>query len=140
MPIISAKDNKNYRWKRNTKTKNKKQKKTTTQKQKQTNKKNKSKKTQNDIESNNDIESIKSNPTKNAYPPFLINKVIKNTSIISFLVTKTNQKTHLTFITLNYNISATCHTILKTHVLSFATSFVKKMLTKTQFLMIWNLS
>ena len=134
MLIISAKDNKNYRWKRNTKPKNKKQKKKTTQKQKQTNEKNKSKKTQ------NDIESIKSNPTKNAYPPFLINKVIKNTSIISFLVTKTNQKTHLTFITLNYNISATCHTILKTHVLSFATSFVKKMLTKTQFLMIWNLS
>ena len=134
MLIISAKDNKNYRWNRNTKPKNKKQKKKTTQKQKQTNEKNKSKKTQ------NDIESIKSNPTKNAYPPFLINKVIKNTSIISFLVTKTNQKTHLTFFTLNYNISATCHTILKTHVLSFATSFVKKMLTKTQFLMIWNLS
>ena len=112
------------------KTKKQKAKKKTTQKQKQTNEKNKSKKTQ------NDIESIKSNPTKNAYPPFLINKVIKNTSIISFLVTKTNQKTHLTFITLNYNISATCHTILKTHVLSFTPSFVKKMLTKTQFLMI----
>ena len=122
------------------KQKTKSKKKITTQKQKQTNEKNKSKKTQNDIESNNDIESIKSNPTKNAYPLFLIDKVIKNTSIISFLVTKTNQKTHLTFITLNYNISATCHTILKTHFLSFATSFVKKMLTKTQFLMIWNLS
>ena len=39
----------------------------------------------------NDIESIKCNVIKNAYPPFLIDKVIKNTLIISFLVTKTNQ-------------------------------------------------
>ena len=38
----------------------------------------------------NDIESIKSNHIKNAYSPLLIDKVIKNTLIISFLVTKTN--------------------------------------------------
>ena len=37
-----------------------------------------------------DIESIKSNLIKNGHPPFLIHKVIKNTSIISFLVNKTN--------------------------------------------------
>ena len=37
----------------------------------------------------NDIENIKSNLIKNAYPPFLIDKVIKkSTLIISFLVTK----------------------------------------------------
>ena len=38
----------------------------------------------------NDIESIKSTRIKNAYPLFLINKVIKKTSIISCLITKTN--------------------------------------------------
>ena len=38
----------------------------------------------------NDIESIKCNLIKNGYPLFLINKVIWNISIISFLVTKTN--------------------------------------------------
>ena len=38
----------------------------------------------------NDMESIKSHLIKSAYPPFLILKVIKNTSIVSFLVTKIN--------------------------------------------------
>ena len=43
----------------------------------------------------NDMEHIKSNLIKNAYPTFLIDKVLKNaflknTSIISFLVTKIN--------------------------------------------------
>ena len=38
----------------------------------------------------NDIKNIKSNLIKNAYPPFLIPKVIKKYLIISFLVTKTN--------------------------------------------------
>ena len=52
----------------------------------------------------NDIESIKSSLIENTYPSFLINKVIKNTSIICFLVTKTNQKTHLTIITFCYHI------------------------------------
>ena len=37
----------------------------------------------------NDIENIKSNLIKNAYPPFLIDKIIKK-YIISFLVTKIN--------------------------------------------------
>ena len=37
--------------------------------------------------------------------------------IISFLVTKPNYKRHLTFVTLNYHISATCHTILKINFL-----------------------
>ena len=38
----------------------------------------------------NDIENIKSNLTKNTYMTFLIDKVIKSTLIISFLVTKIN--------------------------------------------------
>ena len=38
----------------------------------------------------NEIENIKSNLIKNAYPPFSIDKVLKNTLIISFLVTKIN--------------------------------------------------
>ena len=38
----------------------------------------------------NYIENIKSNVIKNAYLPFLIDKVIKSTLIISFLVTKIN--------------------------------------------------
>ena len=75
-------------------------------------------------------------------------------SIISSLVTKL--KTHLTLITLSYNISATCHTIIKIIFRNSAKSFVKKMLTlsyflvnlklkiifpiKTEFLMISNLS
>ena len=36
----------------------------------------------------NDIENIKSNLIKNAYPPFLIDEVIKKYPDISFLVTK----------------------------------------------------
>ena len=59
----------------------------------------------------NDIESIKSDPVKNAYPLFVIAELIKNTLIISFLVTKTNQKTQPTSITLNYHLSAICHKI-----------------------------
>ena len=39
----------------------------------------------------------------------------------------------MTFITLNYHISATCHTILKINFRNFAISFVKKMLTLSQF-------
>ena len=38
----------------------------------------------------NDIEIIKSNLIKNTYPPFLIDKVIKSTSVIGFLSTKRN--------------------------------------------------
>ena len=38
----------------------------------------------------NDIENIKSNLIKNEYPKFLIDKSLKSTSIISFLVTKIN--------------------------------------------------
>ena len=38
----------------------------------------------------NDIENIKSNLTKNAYPLSLIDKSLKSTSILGFLVTKIN--------------------------------------------------
>ena len=74
----------------------------------------------------NDIEDIKSNLIKNAYPSFLIDKVIKSTLIISFLVPKINEKTNLTFIALNYHISATFHTIPKINFGNFVKSFVKK--------------
>ena len=46
-----------------------------------------------------------------------------------FLVTKVNQKTNLTFIILNYHMSATFHTISKTNFRNFAKSFVEKILT-----------
>ena len=63
----------------------------------------------------NDLANLKSNLIKNAYPPFLISflKSLKSTLIISFQVTKINEKTNLTLITLNYHISATFHTISK---------------------------
>ena len=61
----------------------------------------------------NDIESIKFNLIKNAYPPFLMDKVIKNRM----------------FNTLNYHISATFHTISKINFRNFAKSFVRKILT-----------
>ena len=54
----------------------------------------------------NDIENIKSNLIKNAYPPFLIHKVIKKYLDYKF-------STNLTFIILNYHISAIFHTISK---------------------------
>ena len=47
----------------------------------------------------NDIENIKSSLIKNAYPPFLINKVIKKN--LNYKVSK-NQTKHL-----NYHITAT---------------------------------
>ena len=77
----------------------------------------------------NDIESIKSDIIKNAYPPFLIDKVIKKYLNYKFSSNQNQLKIHLTFITLNYHISATCHTILKINFRNFAKSFVKKMLT-----------
>ena len=81
------------------------------------------------ISFHNDIENIKSKLLKNAYPPFFITKIIIKYVIISFLVTKINQKTNVTFITLNYHISATFHIILKENDRNFAKSFVKKILT-----------
>ena len=81
------------------------------------------------ISFHNDIENIKSKLLKNAYPPFFITKIIIKYVIISFLVTKINQKTNVTFITLNYHISATFHIILKENDRNFAKSFAKKILT-----------
>ena len=77
----------------------------------------------------NDIESIKCNLIKNAFPPFWIDKVIKKYLSYKCFSYKTNEKTHLRFITLNCQISATCHTILKINFWNFAMSFVEKMLT-----------
>ena len=67
----------------------------------------------------NDIESIKSNLIKNAYQPYLIDKVIKKYLNCKFSRNQTNYKTHLTFIILNYHISATCRTILKINFRKF---------------------
>ena len=79
----------------------------------------------------NDIENIKSNLIKNAYPPFLINKVIKKYLDHKFSCNQNQLKDtpDLTFITLNYHISATFHIISKINFRNFAKSFVKKMLT-----------
>ena len=53
----------------------------------------------------------------------------KSTSIISYVVTKINQKTNLTFINLSYHILATFHIISKTNFQNFAQSFGKNILT-----------
>ena len=84
----------------------------------------------------NDLANLKSSLIKNAYPPFLISflKSLKSTLIISFQVTKINEKTNLTFITLNYHISATFHTISKINFRNFAKRSVKKILTLSYFL------
>ena len=58
----------------------------------------------------------------------LIDKVIKKYLDHSSLVKKNNQKTHLTFTTLNYHISTTFCTVLKMLFQNFANNFVKKIL------------
>ena len=77
----------------------------------------------------NDIENIKSNLIKNAYPPFLIDKFIKKCLDYKFSSNQDQLKTNLTFITLNYHISATFYTISKMNFRNFAKSFVNKILT-----------
>ena len=59
----------------------------------------------------NDIENNKCNLIKNAYWSFLIDKVIKKYLDYKFPSNQINYKTYLTFITLNFHISATFHTI-----------------------------
>ena len=78
----------------------------------------------------NDIEKIKSNLIKNAYLPFLIDKVIKKYLDYKFSSNqnKLKDKPNVHYI-LNYHISATFHTILKINFRNFAKSFGKKMLT-----------
>ena len=63
----------------------------------------------------NDIENIKSNLIKNAYPPFSIDKVVKKYLDYKFSSNQNQlrDKFVFTFITLNYHISATFHPILK---------------------------
>ena len=104
----------------------------------------------------NDIENIKSNLIKNAYLPFLMDKVIKKYLNYKFCNNQNQLKDTFEIHYLNYNISATFHTLSKINFWNFAKSFVKRILTlswflihpkskiifqiKTQFLMIWNLS
>ena len=61
----------------------------------------------------NDIENINSNLIKNAYPPLLIDKVIKNYLENKFSRNQNQFNDNMMFITLNYHISATFHTTLK---------------------------
>ena len=76
-----------------------------------------------------DVENIKFNLIKNAYPPFLIDKVIKKYLHYKFSSNQNQLKTNLMFFTLNYHISATFHTTSKINFRNFAKSFVKKILT-----------
>ena len=71
----------------------------------------------------NDIGNIKSNLIKNAYPPFLIDKVIKK-----YLDYKFSSNQNQTFITLNYHILVTFHTISIISLQNIAKSFLKKIL------------
>ena len=77
----------------------------------------------------NDIENIKSNLIKNAYPPFLIDKIIKKYLNYKFSCNPNQLKDKSMFITLNYHISVTFHTISKINFQNSAKSFVKKILT-----------
>ena len=52
----------------------------------------------------NDIENIISNLIKNAYLPFLIDKVIKQYLDYKISTNQNQLRTHLTFIALNYHI------------------------------------
>ena len=61
----------------------------------------------------NYIENIESNLIKNAYPPFLIDKVIKKYLDYKFSSHQNQLKNKSDLITLNYHISATFHTISK---------------------------
>ena len=76
-----------------------------------------------------DIESIKSNLIKNAYPPFLINKVIKKYLDYKFSSNQNQLKDTSDVFTLNYHISATFQTISKINFRNFAKNFAKKILT-----------
>ena len=77
----------------------------------------------------NDIENTKSNLIKKAYPPFLIDIVIKKCLNYKFFSNQNQLNTNLAFITLNYHISATFYTISKINFWNFAKSFVRKILT-----------
>ena len=77
----------------------------------------------------NDIENTKSSLIKNAYPPFLIDTVIKKYLNYKFSSNQNQLNTNLAFITLNYHISATFYTISKINFWNFANSLVKKILT-----------
>ena len=79
--------------------------------------------------SQSDIENIKSNLIKNAYPPFLIDQVIKKYLDCKFSSDQNKLKDKSDVDYLNYHISATFHTISKTNFQNFAKSFVKKILT-----------
>ena len=77
----------------------------------------------------NDIEKIKSNLVKNAYPPFLIDKVIKMYLDYKFssIQNQLKDKSDVHHFKLPYIGNFSHH--IKTNVRNFANSFVKKTLT-----------
>ena len=77
----------------------------------------------------NDIENIKSNLIKNAYPPFLIDKVIKKYLDYKFSSNQNQLKDKLDDHYFKLPYTATFHTISKINFRNFAKSFVKKILT-----------
>ena len=77
----------------------------------------------------NDIENIKSNLIKNAYLPFLIDKVIKKYLDYKFSSNQNQLKDKLMFITLNYHILTIFRAISEINFQNFAMIFVKKILT-----------
>ena len=82
----------------------------------------------------NDIDNIKYSLIKNAYPPLLIDKVIKKYLNYKFSSNQ-NQLNYTTDVhCLNYHLQATFQTTFQINFRNFAKSFVKKILTFSYFL------
>ena len=77
----------------------------------------------------NDIENIKSNLIKNAYPPFLIDKVIKKYLDYKFSSNQNQLKDKSDIHYFKQSLSTFFHTTLKKNFQNFAKSFLKKILT-----------
>ena len=74
-----------------------------------------------------------SNLIKNAYPPFLIDKVIKKYLNHKFFSNQNQLKDKSDIYYFKLPLSATFRTILKINFCNFAQNFVKKILTLSQF-------
>ena len=77
----------------------------------------------------NDTENIKSKLIKNAYPPFLIDKVIKKYLNYKFSSNQNQLKDKSDVHYFKLPCLGTFHTISKINFQNFAKSFVKKILT-----------
>ena len=74
--------------------------------------------------SHGDIERIKPNLIKNAYLPFLIDKVIEKYLSYKFSINQNKLKGTSDIHYFEFHISATCRTILKINFQNFGKSFV----------------